>query len=81
MSHYRNLKYYFILLSVLCISSCAMIIEEENTNKNMILGHIELIDPNYSKIETLLYVDIDSQTMVHIKKGTEIKTYNISSSV
>ena len=81
MSHYKNFRYYFVLLSVFCISSCAMIIEEEKTYKNMILKDIELIDPSYSKIETLLYIDIDSQKMVHIKKGTEIKTYNISSSV
>ena len=81
MSPKKNFKYYFVLLSVFCISSCAMIIEEEKTYKNMILKDIELIDPSYSKIETLLYVDIDSQKMVHIIKGTEIKTYNISSSV
>ena len=36
-----------------------MMIEEEKTNKNKILNDIELIDPSYSKIETLLYVDID----------------------
>ena len=81
MSHKKNFKYYFVLLSVFFISSCAMMIEEEKTNKNNILRDIELIDPSYSKIETLLYVDIDSQKMVHIIKGTEIKTYNISSSV
>ena len=81
MSHKKNFKYYYVLLSVFFISSCAMMIDEEKTNKNNILRDIELIDPSYSKIETLLYVDIDSQKMVHIIKGTEIKTYNISSSV
>ena len=81
MSHYKILKYHLVLLSVFCISSCAMIVEDEKTNKNMILNDIELIDPNFSQIETLLYVDITSQRMVHIKKGTEIKTYSISSSV
>ena len=81
MSHNKNLIYFFALLSVFFISSCAMMIEEAKTNKNNILRDIELIDPSYSKIETLLYVDIDSQKMVHIIKGTEIKTYNISSSV
>ena len=81
MSYYMDLKYYFVLLSVFCISSCSMMIEDAKSNKNMILRDIELIDPSYSTIETLLYVDIDSQKMVHIKKGTEIKTYNISSSV
>ena len=81
MSHNKNLIYFFALLSVFFISSCAMMIEEAKTNKNNILRDIELIDPSYSKIETLLYVDIDSQKMVHIKKGTEVKTYSISSSV
>ena len=30
-----------------------MIVEDEKTNKNMILKDIELIDPNFSQIETL----------------------------
>ena len=81
MSHNKNFKYFLVLLSAFIISSCAMMIEDEKINKNIILRDIELIDPSYSKIETLLYVDIDSQKMVHIIKGTEIKTYNISSSV
>ena len=81
MSHYKITKYHLVLLSVFCIYSCAMIVEDEKTNKNMILNDIELIDPNFSQIETLLYVDITSQRMVHIKKGTEVKTYSISSSV
>ena len=81
MSNKKNFKYYYVLLSVFFISSCAVMIDEEKTNKNNILRDIELIDPSYSKIETLLFVDIDSQKMVHIIKGTEIKTYNISSSV
>ena len=81
MLHYKITKYHLVLLSVFCISSCAMIVEDEKTNKNMILNDIELIDPNFSQIETLLYVDITSQRMVHIEKGTEVKTYSISSSV
>ena len=72
MSHYKITKYHLVLLSVFCISSCAMIVEDEKTNKNMILNDIELIDPNFSQIETLLYVDITSQRMVHIKNGTEV---------
>ena len=80
MSHYKILKHHLVSLSVFCICSCAMIVEDEKTNKNMILNDIELIDPNFSQIETLLYVDITSQRMVHIKKGTVFKKYSISSS-
>ena len=49
MSHKKNFKYYFVLSSVFFISSFAMMIEEQKTNKNNILNDIELIDPSYSK--------------------------------
>ena len=49
-------------------------------NKNNILEDINSIDSNYENLNTLLYVDIESQSLLHIKKGTVLKVYNISSS-
>tara|TARA_B100001540_G_scaffold170601_1_gene150712 strand:- start:2 stop:538 length:537 start_codon:yes stop_codon:yes gene_type:complete len=50
-------------------------------NKNNILEDIKSVDSNYESIRTLLYVDIESQSLLHIEKGTVLKVYSISSSV
>ena len=37
-------------------------------NKNNILDDIKSLDSNYESLSTLLYVDIESQSLLHIKK-------------
>ncbi|GIR88374.1 MAG: hypothetical protein CM15mP86_18330 [Gammaproteobacteria bacterium] len=46
----------------------------------MILNDIELIDPNFSQIEHFFMSILHLKNGTY-KKGTEIKTYSISSSV
>ena len=72
------IKITFILL---LISSCSSIVLNDNMNKNNILEDIKAVDSNYESINTLLYVDIESQSLLHIEKGTVLKVYSISSSV
>ena len=66
---------------MLLISSCSSIVLNDNMNKNNILEDIKSVDSNYESIRTLLYVDIESQSLLHIEKGTVLKVYSISSSV
>ena len=68
-----------IFLSIIT-ASCSILMEDKNINKNNIIDKIESIDPNFSNLETLLFVDIDTQSLLHIKKGTVFKKYSISSS-
>ena len=49
-------------------------------NKNNVIYKIRSIDSNFINLETLLFVDIDTQSLLHIKKGTVLKKYIISSS-
>jgi hypothetical protein len=49
-------------------------------NKNSTIVELESIDSSYKSLENLIYVDISSQTLSYIVKGTVSKKYNISSS-
>ena len=69
-----------ITVFLVFISSCSSIVINDNMNKNNILDDIKSVDSNYESLSTLLYVDIESQSLLHIKKGTVLKVYNISSS-
>ena len=69
-----------ITITLLLISSCSSIVLNDNMNKNSILEDIKSVDSNYESIRTLLYVDIESQSLLHIEKGTVLKVYSISSS-
>ena len=77
----KNLKSLIkITIILLLISSCSSIVLNYNMNKNSILEDIKSVDSNYESIRTLLYVDIESQSLLHIEKGTVLKVYSISSS-
>ena len=69
-----------ILLFLVIITSCSSVPVNKNMNKNNILSNINAIDPLYKDLPVLLFVDIESQTLTHIEKGTVLKLYNISSS-
>ena len=77
---FRMNKTYFMGLCVLYLSSCAMLENQNNFNKNSILEKIESIESSYEYLDTLLYVDIPSQQMFFIKKGEIVNIYSISSS-
>ena len=77
---FRINKTYFLGLCVLYLSSCAMLENQNNSNKNSILEKIESIESSYEYLDTLLYVDIPSQQMFFIKKGEIVNIYSISSS-
>ena len=68
-----------ICLSVF-LPSCSSLIEDKNFNKNSILNKIEFIDTQYFNLSTLLFVDIESQVLIHLEMGRILKTYSISSS-
>ena len=71
------LKIIFLLF---IMASCSTLVEDENMNKNNVIYKIRSIDSNFINLETLLFVDIDTQSLLHIKKGTVLKKYSISSS-
>ena len=77
---FRMNKTYFLGLCVLYLSSCAMLENQNNFNKNSVLEKIESIESSYEDLDTLLYVDIPSQQMFFIKKGEIVNIYSISSS-
>ena len=77
---FRINKTYFLGLCVLYLSSCAMLENQNNFNKNSVLEKIESIESSYEYLDTLLYVDIPSQQMFFIKKGEIVDIYSISSS-
>ena len=77
---FRINKTYFLGLCVLYLSSCAMLENQNNFNKNSVLEKIENIESSYEYLDALLYVDIPSQQMFFIKKGEIVNIYSISSS-
>jgi hypothetical protein len=80
MSHNIVINPLKIIFLLFIMASCSTLIEEENMNKNNVIYKIRSIDSNFSNLETLLFVDIDTQSLLHIKKGTVLKHYSISSS-
>ena len=77
---YEMNKIYFLGLCFLYLSSCAMLENQNNFNKNSILDKVENIESSYKDLDALLYVDIPSQKMFFIKKGEIFDIYTISSS-
>ena len=77
---YEMKKTYFLGLCVLYLSSCAMLENQNNFNKNSILDKVESIESSYKDLDALLYVDIPSQQMFFLKKGEIFDIYSISSS-
>jgi len=77
---YEMNKIYFLGLCFLYLSSCAMLENQNNFNKNSILDKVESIESSYKDLDALLYVDIPSQQMFFLKKGEIFDIYSISSS-
>ena len=69
----------FILVTIIS-TSCAVLQDYNIMNKNSIIEKIRQIDSEFNSYESLIFVDIASQQLFNIKKGTVIKVYSISSS-
>ena len=84
MSHIMSNK--ISKLTILCLfllSSCTTTTMVDRTvkyNKNKVLSTISAVDSSYNQLESLLYVDIKSQNMYLLKKGTILKGFKVSSS-
>jgi len=80
MSHNIITKNFKILTFLFILSSCSSLQDINKINKNSTIVELESIDSSYKSLENLIYVDISSQTLSYIVKGTVSKKYNISSS-
>ena len=80
MSHNLITKNFKILTFLFILSSCSSLQDINKMNKNNTIVELESIDSSYKSLENLIYVDINSQTLSYIVKGTVSKKYNISSS-
>lgn len=80
MSHNIITKNFKILTFLFILSSCSSLQDINKMNKNSTIVELESIDSSYKSLENLIYVDISSQTLSYIVKGTVSKKYNISSS-
>ena len=80
MSHNIITKNFKILTFLFILSSCSSLQDISKMNKNSTIVELESIDSSYKSLENLIYVDINSQTLSYIVKGTVSKKYNISSS-
>jgi uncharacterized protein YcfL len=78
MSHNRITKIFKILTFLFILSSCSSLQDINKMNKNSTIVELESIDSSYKSLENLIYVDISSQTLSYIVKGTVSKKYNIS---
>ena len=80
MLHNYIKKVITFVLIIIISTSCAVLQDYNIMNKNNIIEKIRLIDSEFNSYESLIFVDIASQQLFHIKKGTVIKVYSISSS-
>jgi len=71
------LKIIFLLFLT---TACSTLVEDKNFNKINLIYKIQSIDSNFYNLDTLLFVDIDTQSLIHLKKGTVLKKYSISTS-
>ena len=80
MSHNNFINSLIFSFVLIFLSSCSTLKDINYMNKNIYLDKLESIDPSFKKNDTLLYVDIDKQSMIHLNKGKIQNVYPISSS-
>ncbi len=83
MLHNNTNKYLNISITCLILlTSCSttMIDKGIKSNENKVLEEILSFDPSFDNLNSLLYVNIDSQNMYFLKKGTILRSFKISSS-
>ena len=81
----RNISNKISKITILCsfiLSSCTTTMSDNalKFSKDYVLGNIAAIDSSFSGLESLLFVDIKSQNMYLLKKGTILRSFKISSS-
>ena len=81
----HNNKNKFLNISIICLillTSCSttMIDRSVKYNENMVLKEISSFDPSFDNLNSLLYVNIDKQSMYLLKKGTISRAFKISTS-
>ena len=80
MSHKNFINTLIFSFVIIFLSSCSTLKDINYMNKNIYLDKLESIDPSYKENDTLLYVDIGKQSMIHLNKGKIQNVYPISSS-
>ena len=75
----------FLSITIICLillTSCSttMIDRSVKYNENKVLEEILSFDPSFDNLNSLLYVDIEKQSMYLIKKGTISRAFKISTS-
>ncbi len=75
---FLNISIIYLILLTSC--STTMIDRSVKYNENKVLEEILSFDPSFDNLNSLLYVDIEKQSMYLIKKGTISRAFKISSS-
>ena len=81
----HNNKNKFLNISIICLillTSCStnMIDRSIKYNENKVLEEISSFDSSFNNLNSLLYVNIDKQSMYLLKKGTISRAFKISTS-
>ena len=73
---------YIIIAFLILLSSCSTVMIDKRLkyNENMVLEEISSFDPSFENLNSLLYVNIDKQSMYLLKKGTISRAFKISTS-
>jgi len=79
LKKYLYSRRIFLFFIFLLLYSCSSI-QVNKTYKNNDLYELLQLHSGYEEFNDLLFVDIKSQNMFYLKKGTVFKEYNISSS-
>lgn len=77
-----NIKKISLIFLLIFLYSCSStgFISKNKMNENNILNILKEEYSNFNSFDNFLYVDIGSQKMYHLKKGTVLKEYVVSSS-
>ena len=75
----------FLNISIICLillisCSTTMIDKTLKYNENKVLKEISSFDPSFKNLNSLLYINIDTQNMYLLQKGTISRAFKISSS-
>ena len=76
----KSLNISLICLILLISCSTTMIDRTVKYNENKVLDEISSFDPSFDNLNSLLYVNIDKQSMYLLKKGTISRAFKISTS-
>ena len=60
MSRYIVINPLKIIFLLIITASCSTLVEDKNLNKNNYMNKLQSIDSNFSNLDTLLFVDIDT---------------------